>query len=413
MPSSPAEALAEAEKKGNSAGGKLYRPSSASRNAGGEEPSLFDEDGGKLRAMKINLHLSPSSRRCGTRSRRQTSSPGLLNFFNVLISKKKASTLHFVREQKGDIMAVKVKFKISETYMGFDNLLMNAAGTCKKIDEVKELARAPTAAVVVGSITIEQRSGNEGEVFCPFPGLYTLNSLGLPNPGAPYYWQNIPEMVEIAHKAGKPLFVSVAGFTPSEYAVLAKLVLGRGADLVELNLGCPNIWQGNQQKRIASFDPELVRAILQCVQEEIGPEANVAVKLSPFSDPFALGEVAKVIGQSRLVKVVTASNTFPNALVLDGRGKPRITPGGGLAGLGGPAMKPINLGQVRQLRSLLPERIHIIGVGGIERGGDVFDYEKVGVAAVQIATILFERGPRVFEDLLIQLMQARDIAYGV
>lgn len=284
--------------------------------------------------------------------------------------------------------------------------LMNAAGTCRLLEEVRELARSSTAAIMVGSITLEPRTGNSGNVYWA-GSMFSLNSLGLPNRGAEYYGKVIHEMTSVAHNFGKPLFVSVAGFSPNEYAELAELAFKGKADLVELNLGCPNVWQNGAQKRIACFDPELVTEILWRVETRVGAEAKVSIKVSPFSDPFALAELAQVIGRSKLVKVVTTVNTFPNAFCYDGA-VPRITPGGGLAGFAGPAMKPIGLGQVRQLRNLLPEHIEIIGVGGITHGRDTLEYLECGAVATQVATAYLESREPVFGSLINEFLDFVD-----
>ena len=97
---------------------------------------------------------------------------------------------------------------------------------------------------------------------------------------------------------------------------------------------------------------------------------------------------------------MTAVNTFPNAFSYNEKGESRITPGGGLAGFAGPAIKQIALGQVKQLRAILPENIDIIGVGGITTGKDILDYLRTGAKAVQIATILLEKGLNIFYTLL-------------
>lgn len=286
--------------------------------------------------------------------------------------------------------------------------LMNAAGTCKLLEEVKELARSASAAVMVGSITMEPRMGNSGDVYWAGP-TFSLNSLGFPNRGAPYYKEAIPKMVAEVHRNNKPLFISVAGFSPEEYAELTKLAFEGGADLVELNLGCPNVWRGSTQKRIACFDPALVIEVLRRVEERVGAAAKVSVKISPFSDPFALAELAQIIGASRIVKAVTAVNAFPNAFSYNGM-KPRITPGGGLAGFAGPAIKPIGLGQVRQLYGLLPEDIGIIGVGGITHGQDILEYQESGAVVTQVATAYLEGHERVFSSLLIEFLEALEAA---
>ncbi|MBI1960761.1 MAG: tRNA-dihydrouridine synthase [Candidatus Liptonbacteria bacterium] len=278
--------------------------------------------------------------------------------------------------------------------------LMNAAGICKTLYDVRKLCRSATAAIMVGSMTMEGREVNIGNVYWTGPA-FSLNSLGLPNGGAEYYREHLPAMIDIAHmEEHKPLFVSIAGFSPEEYAELAEIALNAGADGTELNLGCPNVWRDGIQKRIACFDPLLVAEILKRVEERVGKDARIFVKISPFSDPFALAEIAHVIGEAEIVKAVTAVNTFPNAFAFDESGKPRITPAGGLAGLAGPAMKPIGLGQVRQLRALLPERIQIIGVGGISDWADAQEYCRAGADAVQIGTAFLNEGPRIFGRLL-------------
>ncbi len=282
--------------------------------------------------------------------------------------------------------------------------IMNAAGTCRLVEEVIDLSNSAVSAIMVGSITKEPREGNSGNVYhYDDVRMYSINSLGMPNRGAQYYRENLAAMVKIAHDKGKPLFVSVAGFTPEEYAELAELAFAAGVDLVELNMGCPNVWQSGKQKRIACFEKSLVGEILLRVEKSVGLEAKVAVKVSPFSDPVALDSVAEVIGSAKLVKVVSGINTFPNACAYDGK-NPRITPADGFEGFGGPAMKPIGLGQIRQLRKALPESVQLIGVGGVTVGQDVLEYLQSGAVAVQVATAFMQREKVVFSALLDELI---------
>lgn len=288
--------------------------------------------------------------------------------------------------------------------------LMNAAGTCKKPEEVEILSRSASSAIVLGSITLERRGGNTGNTLS-HEGHFTLNSLGLPNPGATLLVIDLDKMQQTASLVERPLIVSVAGFSSEEYARLVKLI-GKRASLIELNLGCPNVWgAGGEQKRIASFSPRMVEDILETIkgEYEYGKKLpNLSVKLSPFSDPFLLREVASVIAKSEIVKVVVSCNTFPNAFAWDDQKepRPRISAANGLAGMSGPSMRPIALGQVRQLREALPQDIAIIGVGGITTGGDLRDFILAGAAAVQIATAYIQHGKSVFESILQQYLEA-------
>ena len=145
-----------------------------------------------------------------------------------------------------------MELQVSLAGIHFEHPLMNAAGTCRLVegvDGVRELVRSATAAIMVGPITVEPRTGNSGEVYWANEK-FSLNSLGWPSPGKGYYQQHLLTMVSLAHNSGKPLFVNIAGFTPSEYAVLTEMALQKGVDLAELDLGCPNLWEEGQQKPI-------------------------------------------------------------------------------------------------------------------------------------------------------------------
>lgn len=287
--------------------------------------------------------------------------------------------------------------------------LMNAAGYCKDVDHVEELTRSASSAVVVGSITLEPRSGNAGDVYFN-SSCFALNSLGIPNRGAKFFAQELPRFKEAAHGAKKPLIVNIAGFTVHEYGELAFIAERGGADMLEVNLGCPNIWtETGQQKRIFSFDPLLIEETLTLL-ESIWEGKPLTVKLSPYSDPILLKDVATVIGEHELVSAITTTNTFPNAFAYNDSGRAAITMG--LAGMSGPAMKAIGLGQVAQFKALLPERIKIIGAGGIDCGRAMLDYLKAGATAVQTITAVINKGPNIFSRILSQYVELLEANAG-
>lgn len=272
--------------------------------------------------------------------------------------------------------------ELKTTIAGLDleHPVMNAAGTCKTVEDADKVLQTASAAVVIGSITMDPRPGNTGNVYVPTErtgGIYSLNSLGLPNPGREYWQRELPDFVRKAHDLGKPVIVSVAGSTPDEYAILAESMLKADADAVELNFGCPNLWEAASQKLIPSFHAVFASDILEKVSWEVGTEARIGVKLSPFSNPAQLRETAAMLKIAGFVQFLTTSNTFPNAFAWGEDGQPSITPGGGLAGMAGPAMRAVGLGQVRQFRALLTQ-LSIIGVGGIWTGQDVLDYLRSG-----------------------------------
>lgn len=289
--------------------------------------------------------------------------------------------------------------------------LMNAAGWCKSIKEVRTLVRTPISEITIGSITTDPRSGNTGATFWhPDDESYALNSLGLPNQGLEEILKMLPDMRAVAHDNGKRLRVSIAAFSPDEYRAMT-LAVAPFCDTVELNLGCPNVWGTSGQKPIAAFNVSLLEEVLtQLLIVDRETDTRLALKLSPYSDPSLLSAVGSLIKEFRVVDEIVTCNTFPNGYAYNSAGKPAITAGNGLAGMSGKALKAIALGQASQFRNILPWNDYsIVGVGGVTSAIDIVDFMRVGVWRIQVGTHYFVNGPRVFSDLLEELVRIRDI----
>lgn len=280
-----------------------------------------------------------------------------------------------------------------------DLRLMNAAGTCKTLADVEQFRGAPITELTLGSVTSLPRDGNPGTNFWidDVTGA-SLNALGLPNPGLDYYREHLPRMAETSRAAGKRLRVSLAGFSLDDYRVLAEGVAPFDIDTIEINLSCPNVWDGGDQKPVFALDPELLDEVCRTVAAVTPEHIALAVKLAP-SDPLLLKRIAAKITAIPRIGEVVAVNTLPNAFVFDDNGRPAIA-GNGFAGLGGRSLKPVALGHVLQLRALLPDEIAITGVGGVFAGRDVTDFFQAGASAVQVGTACYAYGIGVFQDII-------------
>lgn len=272
--------------------------------------------------------------------------------------------------------------------------IMIGAGVCK--DPTRTLEWLKVAPVVSGSYTKEARSGNSGErLFYPdtleelLKLSYGLNSFGVKNDG-------VTDAVSAFDKStfDQPLVMSVAGFSVEDYVQCVGVVSNsETVSAIELNLSCPNLTHGT----IASFDLALLEELFTALSPH--NKKPLWIKLSPYSDPNQLAAVASLINKyADIMRAVVTCNTFPNSYA----GDDVVTPNQGLAGLSGPALKPIALGQVRQLRQQLDGDIAVIGVGGIISGDDVLDFIEAGAAAVQLTSLPFWlKNPDLFWDQLL------------
>lgn len=282
-----------------------------------------------------------------------------------------------------------------------EHMLMNAAGTCKTLHQFGRFARSAVSAVVVGPITPEERPVNSGNVY--WKGEFcSLNSLGMPNIGEQrFFGFDWLEIQGLAERYDKPVILQIAGFRPEDFRRLAERAQQNGVRHLELNFGCPNIWDDGTQHRIFSFDVGAMVLIANLVREVF--TGTVGLKLSPYSDPYLLAEVAGAINDlGDAVNYVACSNTFPNAFVLDpGTRTPVISAGNGLAGMSGKALKPIAMGQVKQFKKLLDHAV-IVGVGGITNWRDVMDFQLAGAVACQASTVFWNSNedPGVYGDII-------------
>jgi dihydroorotate dehydrogenase (fumarate) len=274
---------------------------------------------------------------------------------------------------------------------------MIGAGACKTLAQtVRWLKIAP---VVSGSYTFKRRGGHAGKVSHPetleeFLALgFGLNNYSMPNVG---YEAIAGDSAQL--QSEQPLIASIAGFCVEEYVTGVELFSKlETVSAIELNFGCPNT-QGDHPD-IISFNPEVVKVILFELSKRF-IEVPIWLKFSPYSNPAELKRMAEIVnGFADLLNLtVVTCNTFPMAY--DGEGK--IDPQDGFAGLSGPVMKRIALGQVKQFRGHLSSAVDVIGVGGITTGNDIVDFLNAGATAVQITSLAYWAGDsKSFQERLL------------
>jgi dihydroorotate dehydrogenase len=292
---------------------------------------------------------------------------------------------------------------------GPDNpLIMSAAGLCKsfRLDHIEPLAAAADC-VVVGSITLDRRDGNDGRCEYLEDPLYSVNAWGMPNPGSDGWPRLALGSQEsdryLALKRQGTLMVSLAEFTPLGYSALFERLRHWGSG-VELNFGCPNVRDQGRLKQLVSFDPPVMARVLDLIEaakRADGPRTFTGVKLSPYSDPYLLADVAAVVAESQTVDYVAVTNTFAGGRAYTRERKRALwtTQTGVVGGIGGEALKPISLANAAMFRELLPSRVAVVRVGGVSSGEDVWQSYDVGCTGVQVATAVMRHGPRVLDRM--------------
>jgi len=230
-------------------------------------------------------------------------------------------------------------------------------------------------AIVLKGTTLEPRLGNKPHRLAETLG-GMLNTIGLQNPGARYV---VDRILPTLPQGGTRWISNIAGSTVEEYREVAAIFDNSPIDAIELNVSCPNVKEGG-----AAFgaDPEVLGAVVQAVRS--ATSKPLITKLSPNVTDIGLMARVAVEGGSDGLSVI---NTLMG-MALDWRKrKPILGPGQG--GLSGPAIKPVALLKVHQVRQAVGPNVPIMGQGGIASAEDALEFAVAGSTTVGIGTALF------------------------
>jgi dihydroorotate dehydrogenase (NAD+) catalytic subunit len=244
--------------------------------------------------------------------------------------------------------------------------------------------RAGAGAVVTKSFNIKGREGYRNPSFIEVPGGF-LNALGIPNPGM----DEMRGEIETASKAAVPVIASVFGFDAEEFATAAEMGEKGGAVAVELNVSCPHVKEVGVE---IGQRPKVVMEVTRVVKQRV--RIPVFVKLSP--NVTDITEVARA-AQDGGATAITAVNTALGMAVDVDSGYPVL--GGVLGGLSGPALHPIAVRAVYQIKRAV--NIPIIGVGGIQDWRGALEMIMAGASAVQIGSAVTTSGLGIFRDVTV------------
>ena len=219
-----------------------------------------------------------------------------------------------------------------------------------------------------------------------------LNAIGLQNIGVRAF---VAEKLPVLRKYDTPIIANVFGYTLEDYVEVIRILEdSEGLAGYELNISCPNVKKGGMQ---FGCDPCVVSDVVAAARQAAA-KRPLWVKLSPLVTDIGL--IARSAAEGG-ADALTVANTYP-AMAIDFRtGKSRL--GNLTGGLSGPAIKPITLRLVWEVRKAVS--IPVIGLGGIERVDDVLDYLSVGASAVQVGTANFA-DPTVTQRLVHGLEDA-------
>lgn len=259
--------------------------------------------------------------------------------------------------------------------------IIASAGTLGNGNELADLVDYSTlGALTTPTITVTPRTGS------PMPrtadvtaGL--LHATGLPNPGLETFLeQNLP----VLRMLPCPVIVSILGTSSEEWGLLARtLTEAGGPAAIELNLMPLALLDAEKSLSPDAYAASLYGGALREYIVEAIQAARAATDLPLIAK---LPSVGIDIGEAAQLAVaagadcINVTQAFPGIAVrLSGRSC-RFP--GVVAGLSGPAVKPLALYQTWRATQVVT--VPVIGGGGIMSGEDALEFFVAGAAAVGV-----------------------------
>lgn len=248
-------------------------------------------------------------------------------------------------------------------------------------------AQAGAGMVTAKSCSLNPRAGHPNPVALDWGG-GLINAIGLTNPGAIEEAHLLAETRAQLQPLGVPLIASIFGGTVDEFAQTARLVAAGGPDLLEVNISCPNV--NDEFGTPFAGSGESAAAVIAAVRQAV--TCPVAVKLAPNVPDIA--RIAAAVVEAG-ADAITAVNTMPGMVIDPVSGRPILS--NRVGGLSGPALKPIALRCVYEIRRAV--QVPIIGTGGVSTGQDAAEMLMAGASVVGVGSAVYYRGVSALSEI--------------
>ncbi|MHB8580478.1 MAG: dihydroorotate dehydrogenase [Ignavibacteriaceae bacterium] len=282
----------------------------------------------------------------------------------------------------------KIDLSVTIGSLKLRNPVLLASGTVGYGNEMSEFIDLnKIGGIVTKSLSLKPRKGNPPQRIVETPA-GMLNAIGLANVGVEVF---LKEKIPFLKNFDVPLICNIAASSIEEYVECTKILTSEDTiKAFEINVSCPNVKEGGLQ---FGNDIHAVGKITGKVKARTNKP--VIIKLSPNVSYIA--EFAKVVKEEG-GDAVSAINTLVGTSFNIFTKRPKLYNITG--GLSGPAIKPVALAKVLEIKRSVD--IPIIGIGGIMNWKDVVEFMIAGSSAIQIGTANFIN-PNTADEIIKEL----------
>ncbi len=216
---------------------------------------------------------------------------------------------------------------------------------------------------------------------------------------------NLREITEVKKRFPKHTVIAslMVDSTQQAWHDIVRRAEDAGADLLELNFGCPHGMSERGMGAAVGQVPDYCTMITRWVKEVA--RTPVIVKLTPNVTDISFMAAAARAGGADAVSLVNTFNSIVGIDLNDYSPRPNVGGFGSHGGYCGPAVKPIALHMVSSVAKNPKVNIPISGIGGIANWQDAVEFMLLGSTSVQVCTAAMHYGFRIVNDMIEGLDQ--------
>lgn len=252
----------------------------------------------------------------------------------------------------------------------------------------KNVVENGAGGITTKSIWLNEHKGHPNPTMIAFEH-YMLNAVGLPDGGIEKAREELRKYLDWGTA---PIIASIVAGSVSDFEKTASEIAKISPQILEINISCPNV-ESEFGKPFACVpaDSVTVTKSVKAALKKAGVKIPITVKLSPNVENIV--SIAKAVVEAG-ADALTVMNTLGPGMAINLETRTPVL-ANKCGGISGPALKPLAVKYIYDIRKALP-KTPIIGTGGVMTGEDAIEMMMAGATLVGIGSGIYYRGVEIF-----------------
>ncbi len=256
---------------------------------------------------------------------------------------------------------------------------------------LKNVVKNGAGGVTTKSIWLEEHPGHKNPTMFGTEHWF-LNAVGLSDAGVD---KAVEETFPEYNKDKKaPIIANIVESSAERFAKLTEKIDKCDPDIIELNLGCPNV-EDSHGKPFACVAADAAKIVKICRERTRKP---LIVKLTP--NVASIASVAEACAKAGADGFCAINTLYGMGIDINLR-RPILANKSG--GLSGPGIKPSAVKAVYDIYKAT--KLPIVGTGGIMTGEDAIEIMMAGARLVGMGTMVYYRGAEGFGKVVEEIAE--------